>query len=208
MNCSPLVSLVHGFSRQGYWSGCIYIYIYIHTHTHTHHAHTHTHTCTHTQWCANKNLAIGSSGGLRMPLFRESANLCILNIAWWISSYNMRSKNSDVHNWLSWARIIAPAHGCPMSPHKARKYIKHRDFLGGPVVENLPTNAGTQVQSLFQEDSTCLGATKLMCHNYWALMPQLMKRMHPRIHAAQQEKPPQWESHALQLESSRPTHCN
>ena len=25
---------------------------------------------------------------------------------------------------------------------------------------------GTQVQSLVQEDSTCLGATKPMCHNY------------------------------------------
>ena len=28
---------------------------------------------------------------------------------------------------------------------------------------------GTQVQSLVWEDSTCLGATKPMCHDYWAL---------------------------------------
>ena len=160
--------------------------------------HTHTHTHTHAQWYANKNLSIGSSGGLRMPWFVESANFYVLNPAWWISSYNMRSKNSDVLKWL-----VAPAHGCLMSLHNAQKYIKHRDFPGGPVVEDPPADAGTQVQSLVQEDSTCLRATKPMCHNYWALMPQSVKPMHPRIHAAQ-EKPPQWESHAPQLESSPP----
>ena len=41
-----------------------------------------------------------------------------------------------------------------------------RDFPGGPVVEDPPADAGTQVQSLVQEDSTCLRATKPMCHNY------------------------------------------
>ena len=53
-----------------------------------------------------------------------------------------------------------------------------------------------------------------MCHNYWAcaLEPrshkyraptqQLPKPMNPTAHALQQEKPPQWEAHAPQLESS------
>ena len=79
----------------------VYIYIhtmYTHTHTHTHthttRARAHTHTHTHAQWYANKNLANGSSEGLRMPWFVESANFYVLNPAWWISSYNMRSKNS------------------------------------------------------------------------------------------------------------------
>ena len=43
------------------------------------------------------------------------------------------------------------------------------------------------------------GATKPVHLNCWAYMP--------RACAPQQEKPQQWEAHALQLESS-PTHCN
>ena len=52
------------------------------------------------------------------------------------------------------------------------------DFPGDPVV-----------WSLLQEDSTCHRASKPMCHNYWA-------------HALQQEKWPQGEAHAPQLETS------
>ena len=37
-----------------------------------------------------------------------------------------------------------------------------QDCPGGPVVKNPPANAGAQVQSLVQEDSTC-SATKSMC---------------------------------------------
>ena len=48
---------------------------------------------------------------------------------------------------------------------------------------------GTWVQSLVQEDSSCCGAPKLMCHNH-------------RACALQQEKPPQ-EAHAPQLEKAR-----
>ena len=70
-------------------------------------------------------------------------------------------KKLSVHKWL-----VAPAHGCLMSPHNAQKYIKHGDFPGGPVVEDPPADAGAQVQSLVHEDSTCLRATKPMCHNY------------------------------------------
>ena len=127
-----------------------WLYTHTHTHTHTHiyYARTHTHTCTHAQWCANKNLAIGTSGGLRMPWFVESANFYVLNPSWWISSYNMRSENSDVRQWLSWATRIAPAHGCPMSLHNAQKYIKHRTSLVVQLLRiHLPMQ-GTQVLSL------------------------------------------------------------
>ena len=67
----------------------------------------------------------------------------------------------------------------------------------------------TQVRALVQEDPTCRGAIKPMCHNYWActLEPashncwarvlQLLKPA-PRAHAPQQEKPLQWEARALQ----------
>ena len=47
-----------------------------------------------------------------------------------------------------------------------------------------------EVWSLIQEDPTCLGATKLVHHNYWAFVPRA---------CALQEKPPQWE--APQLDS-------
>ena len=61
---------------------------------------------------------------------------------------------------------------------------------------------GTWVRALVQEDPTSRGATKAMrhsylacaldptSHNYWAHVP--------RAPAPQQEKPPQWEAHALQ----------
>ena len=66
---------------------------------------------------------------------------------------------------------------------------------------------GTRVQSLVWEDSTCLGATKPMSHNFWS--PCTLEPMHcnywssyalePVLH--HQKKPPQWEARALQLES-------
>ena len=46
--------------------------------------------------------------------------------------------------------------------------IKCSDFPGEPVVKNLPTNAGTQVQSPVQEAPTCLGVIKPISHNFWS----------------------------------------
>ena len=37
---------------------------------------------------------------------------------------------------------------------------------------------GTQVQALVWEDPTCHGATKAVCHSYWACTSQLLKPMH------------------------------
>ena len=66
----------------------------------------------------------------------------------------------------------------------------------------------------WSRDPTCCRATKFMCfnhwayaqepgsHNYWVHKPQLLKPVCPRAHGRQQEKPPQCEAHALQLESS------
>ena len=70
------------------------------------------------------------------------------------------------------------------------------------------------VWSLIREDPTCSEATKPMCHNYWtcalepgshscwAPVPQWLKPASSRACALQQEKPPQGEAQALQLESS------
>ena len=49
---------------------------------------------------------------------------------------------------------------------KQKQKVWDQDFPGGPVHKNAPANKGTRVQSLVQEDSTCLGANKPMCHNY------------------------------------------
>ena len=40
-------------------------------------------------------------------------------------------------------------------------------FPGISVVKNLPAMHETRVQSLVQEDPTCCGAVKPMCHNYF-----------------------------------------
>ena len=80
---------------------------------------------------------------------------------------------------------------------------------------------GTQVPSLVGEDPTCRRATKPVprnywacalepvSHNYWAHVPQLLsscamatEACAPRARAPQQEKPPQWEAHAPQLENT------
>ena len=71
---------------------------------------------------------------------------------------------------------------------------------------------GTWVRAL--EDPTCRGATKPVCHNYWACALEPTSHNYwahaPRARAPQKEKPPQWEAHAmkssprsLQLEKAR-----
>ena len=64
----------------------------------------------------------------------------------------------------------------------------------------------TQVPPLIQEDPACCGAARSVHHNYWACSrpwePQLRKPKSPQACALQQEKPPQWEVWAPQLESS------
>ena len=42
----------------------------------------------------------------------------------------------------------------------------------GSVVKNPTANAGDTDSILVQEDPTCGGATKPMCHNYWACAPE------------------------------------
>ena len=62
--------------------------------------------------------------------------------------------------------------------------MESEGFPGGAVVENPPANAGDMGSILVREDPTCCGATKLVCHNYWARVPQLLKpmRLEPVLH--------------------------
>ena len=56
----------------------------------------------------------------------------------------------------------------------------------------------TRVQSLIWEDPTCHGATKPVHHNCWTSALEPIESCCPRAHALQQEKPQQWEAHAVQ----------
>ena len=57
---------------------------------------------------------------------------------------------------------------------------------------------GMWVRSLVQEDSTCYGTHKAMCHNSWACVAASTEACAPRAHALHQEKPLQEEALALQ----------
>ena len=54
--------------------------------------------------------------------------------------------------------------------HGVTGYLKPQteDFPGGTVDKNPPANAGHGFRSLVQEEPTCHGATKPVCHNYRA----------------------------------------
>ena len=60
----------------------------------------------------------------------------------------------------------------------------------------------TRVRALVGEDPTCRGATKPVRNNYWACALEPASHNYwahvPRVHALQQEKPPQWEARAPQ----------
>ena len=76
------------------------------------------------------------------------------------------------------------------------------DFPGGIVDRNLPCNVGMLVRFLIWEVPIYPRQLKNKCHNYWAPVPQLLKPVCPGACALEQERPPQWEVCALQLESS------
>ena len=87
--------------------------------------------------------------------------------------------------------------------------FKAKNNIGASlVVKNLPANERTWVQSLIWEDPTWCGATKPVHHNYWAYVLQLLKPVHPRAPAPQQEATAmrrlyiatKREPHSLQLE--------
>ena len=48
----------------------------------------------------------------------------------------------------------------------AQNSLAFLGFPGGTMVKNLPANAGDMGSSPGQEDPTCRGTNKPMCHNY------------------------------------------
>ena len=90
----------------------------------------------------------------------------------------------------------------------SEKIKTSRDFPAGPVVKNLPADAGDMVWFLFQEAPTFHGATKPMSHNYWSAhfttreattvrTPSTTAREEPLL-AAAREKPEHSNKDSLQ----------
>ena len=88
--------------------------------------------------------------------------------------------------------------------------IISRDFPGDAVVKNQPANAGDMGSSPGPWRSDMPRSNKAHAHhNYWAcalacklqllsLRATTTEARAPRARALQQEKPPQWEAHALE----------
>ena len=88
--------------------------------------------------------------------------------------------------------------------------IKLKDGRGLPLWLSGKESACQWVPSLVLEDTTCLGATKLMCHNYWscALEPGNHNYW---AHALQLPKPTGPRASALQKRNhhtEKPAQCN
>ena len=82
-------------------------------------------------------------------------------------------------------------------PYKNRT---DREFLNGPVIKNLPGNAGDMGSIPGQkEDSTYHGATKPAHHNYWSLPTPGPLLYNKRSHHS--EKPGRSEEHTSELQS-------
>ena len=105
-----------------------------------------------------------------------------------------RAKRSGMLQW----RLKIPCTATKTQHSQINKYLKNRDFPGGPVVKNLPANAGDMGSIPGPGNSLMLQSDMPMCHNYWSphtLQPRLCnKRSHHN------EKPKTKSSpHTLQL---------
>ena len=76
---------------------------------------------------------------------------------------------------------------------------KHKDFSGGPGVQNPPVNAGDTGsiagpgRSHTRQQLSHVPQLLSLCSR--ACQPQLLKPTCPKAYAPQQEKPPQWKAH-------------
>ena len=87
---------------------------------------------------------------------------------------------------LCWVKTARSKTGCILHDSIYIKFKKMQTSLVVQWIRILLSAQGTRVQPLVQEDTTCCGATKPVCHNYWARVP--------RARALQQEKPLQWKA--------------
>ena len=133
---------------------------------------------------------------------------------------NYSNRKETIQNSLHNRNLHSPG----TSKVWAKVMKKMQGFPGGTVVKNPPAGTslvaqwlriylpmqGTRVQALVRDDPICRGATKPMCHNYWACalepvshnywacMPQLLEptRLEPVLSNKR--------SHC----NEKPAHCN
>ena len=129
------------------------------------------------------------------------------------SSWMTRKKNWSLfycllyhQNQLEQWREQIPIAICPYDDHAK---TNRASLVAQWLRIRLPMQ-GTQVRAMIQEDPTCRGATKPMCHNYWACAlepashnywahaPQLLKPVH--LEPVLRNK----RSHC----NEKPAHCN
>ena len=99
-----------------------------------------------------------------------------------------------------WRRYLSPYWFNQMGfyfSHSKKSWGRYGFFLVVQWLRICLPMKGTRVPSLVQEDSTCCGAAKPMCPNFWDCS---------RAHAPEQEPPPQWEACALHQRVA-PTCC-
>ena len=115
----------------------------------------------------------------------------------------MHKKNTMKWRVLKILQIRSPR-------HKNLRNFSRTSLVAQWLRIRLPMQ-GTWVRTLVREDPTCRGATKPVCHNYWACA-LLEPTCHnywacaPRACAPQQEKPPQWEARAPQRRAAPARH--
>ena len=139
---------------------------------------------------------------------------------------NQKRNQKNTWDKWNWKYSIPKLTGCRKSTSKREVHngkCLHIKKQGRSQIKNLTLGTslvaqwlriclpmqGIWVRSLVQEDPTCRGATKPMCHNYWACAlepsshnywahaPQLLKPLHLEPVLCN-EKPPQWEAHTPQ----------
>ena len=96
-------------------------------------------------------------------------------------SPRVRNGNALQYAWLEnpmergtwWATVRGVTKSrTRLSEHTRVLYLELSEDFPGGTMDSRPANA--QVQSLAQEDPTCWGAAKPMCHKYWARVLQLL----------------------------------
>ena len=123
----------------------------------------------HTDSWFNSCIMIRKSSNLRVPKYYCRCKLGHFNLIFLNPSF-FSGKMDNVYSFIE---LIHHANGCKLHTIPGMAPGAGKAGLRTPlVVQWLRIHRWKQriqVRSLVQEDSTCLGATKPMCHNCWSL---------------------------------------
>ena len=127
--------------------------------------------------CFNKNGKFTNHGAER-----KAVAICFFSLAQWFPALGSLTK----YWWLGSPCLSAPENLMSLvwvqpghrtfknHPRKKKKITPGTSLVVQWLRIRLPMQ-GTRVRALVWEDPTCRGATKPVCHSYWARVPQLLK---------------------------------